>query len=290
MARRNSLKQVLGSERPLVTPVAHDALSARMIERAGFKAFGIGGSSMLAARHGIPDLGLAALAEMVEGARAMAEATDLPFIMDGDDGYGDVKSVARMIGIYQGLGVGAVVLEDQIRDVKQPGNAQARSVVSVEAHCKKIAAAAGSRTDPELLIVGRCDAHGLEGIDGAMRRCERYLKAGADGVFVPGIRSEEELRRMASAFEGSYQIVDMVEGKPPWLTPTDLAEMGFTQVVYPAHVILRVTLAIEAALNDLKSFAAGGPFAALPDPVAARAVFEDAVREKHWQAIEQRFA
>lgn len=289
MARRKSLKQVLGTERPLITPVAHDALSARMIERAGFKAFGIGGSSMLAARHGLPDLGLAALAEMVEGARAISEATDLPFIMDGDDGYGDVKSVARMIAIYEGLGVGAVVLEDQMREIKQPGNAQARSVVPVEAHCKKIAAAAGSRTDPDLLIVGRCDAHGLEGIDGAVRRCESYLKAGADGVFVPGIRSAEELRRISAAFKGTYQIVDMVEGKPPWLTPAELADMGFTQIVYPAHVILRVTLAIEKALDELKGFAAGGPFAALPDPAAARAVFQDAVREKHWQAIEQRF-
>ncbi len=99
---------------------AQDAFTARIIERMGFKAVALGGSTMLAARYALPDLGLAALAEMVETARDILAATDLPCIMDGDDGYGDVKSVVRMVNAYDELGVGAVVIEDQVREVSSP--------------------------------------------------------------------------------------------------------------------------------------------------------------------------
>src|SRR5262245_53672156 len=93
---RPSIASAFEAERPLVTPLAHDALSARLIARAGFRAFAIGGSAMLAARYGFPDIGLIGLADMVAGIRDIAAATALPFFADGDDGYGDVKSVARM--------------------------------------------------------------------------------------------------------------------------------------------------------------------------------------------------
>jgi hypothetical protein len=107
-----------------------------------------------------------------------------------------------------------------------------------------------------------------------MRRCERYLKAGADGVFIPGIREAEELRRVGTAFRGTYQIVDMVEGKPPWLTPGELSALGFSQVVYPAHVMLRSMLAIESALSQLRDFVSGkSPFVPLPDVDRTRASF-----------------
>jgi len=288
MRRRHTLQQALALEQPLITPAAHDALTARMIDRAGFKAMAIGGSSMLAARYGLPDLGLAALGEMLEGARDIIGATDLPLVMDGDDGYGDVKSVVRMIHAYEDLGVGAVVLEDQVRDVKQPGNAQARSVAPAADICVKLRAAAAARRGSDLLIVARSDSHGLEGIDGALRRCEQYLKAGADGVFVPGVRSAEDLTRIGAAFRGTYQMVDMVEGKPPWLHPRELHAMGFAQVVYPAHVILRATLALGHALAGLRRFADGtSDLALLDDPVAARAVFREAVREREWAGYEQ---
>ena len=89
---RPTLRSALAAERPLVTPLAHDALSVRLIERAGFRAFAIGGSAMLAARYALPDLGIAALGEMGDGIRDIAAATSLPFLADGDDGYGDAKT------------------------------------------------------------------------------------------------------------------------------------------------------------------------------------------------------
>ena len=110
---------------------------------------------MLAARYGLPDLGLAALGEMVDGAREIVAATDLPCIIDADDGYGDVKSVARTMELYQRLGVAGMILEDQARDAKQPGDAKARGLVPEALVEQKIAAAGAARSDPDLLIIAR---------------------------------------------------------------------------------------------------------------------------------------
>ena len=273
-----------------MTPTAHDAFTARMIERAGFKGIAIGGSTMLAARYALPDLGLAALGEMVDGARDILTVTDLPVLMDGDDGYGDAKSVVRMVRIYEEIGISGVVLEDQIREVKQAGNNEARRLAPVELIQEKLRAAVATRDDRDFMVIGRCDAYGIEGVDGAMRRCDQYLRAGADGVFIPGIRTAEELKRVGATFQGTYQIVDMVEGKPPWLTPHELSAMGFSQIVYPAHVMLRSMLAIESALSGLRDFAGGkAPFSPLADVSGTRAMFRDIVGEATWTSHESKF-
>src|SRR3990172_9135530 len=98
---RATIGQALAAERPLVTPLAHDALSARLIQRAGFRAFTVGGSALLAARHAFPDIGLIGVKDMTDGLRDIAAACDLPFFADADDGYGDVKSVARTVADYE---------------------------------------------------------------------------------------------------------------------------------------------------------------------------------------------
>jgi 2-methylisocitrate lyase-like PEP mutase family enzyme len=290
MTGRKSLRQIAAEERPLITPVAHDALSARLIARAGFKAIAIGGSSMLAARYGLPDLGLAALGEMVDGAREIVAATDLPCIIDADDGYGDVKSVARTMELYQRLGVAGMILEDQARDAKQPGDAKARGLVPEALVEQKIAAAGAARSDPDLLIIARTDSYGMEGLDGALRRGERYLKAGADGIFIPAIAKPEEIERAGAAFRGTYQMIVMSEGgRTPWLSPDELHAMGYSQVAYPSYVVLRTALAIESALADLRTLAQNRqPTAAWPDYERARALFQEAVRQRQWEEFEQR--
>ena len=127
-----TLRELHREHQPLVSPLAHDALSARLIERAGFKTFNIGGSAMLAARYALPDLGLAGFAEMLAGIRDIVEASTLPCLVDADDGYGDVKCVVRTIQGYETAGVSGALLEDQSREAKQPGATSARSVVPLE--------------------------------------------------------------------------------------------------------------------------------------------------------------
>src|SRR5579862_6976449 len=194
---RPTFRSALAAERPLVTPLAHDALSARLIERAGFRAFAIGGSAMLAARYALPDLGIAALGEMADGIRDIAAATSLPFLADGDDGYGDAKSVAHTVRAYERLGVGAILIEDQRREGKQPRAEKARGVVDIPVMAQKLATALDARQSADTLIIGRTDAYGALGLDAAIARAERFLALGVDGVFVAGLRTAEEYARVA---------------------------------------------------------------------------------------------
>lgn len=283
MPKRPSFRSLAATEKPLISPTAHDALSARLIEQSGFKAIAIGGSTMLAARFGLPDVGLAALSEMVEGAEDILNATNLPLIMDGDDGYGDVKAVVHMVATYERIGVGALVLEDQIRAFKQPGNSAAKGVVPAGELCTKLRAAIGSREDKETLVIARSDSYAGEGIDGAMKRCEAYLNAGADGVFIPGLTSAADVERVGKAFSGTYQMIDMLEGRDPWLHPAELSKLGFQHIVYPAYLMLRVVDTLKQSLVNLKAFAnteaSGLPG---PDLGKARDVFKEAVQEKRW--------
>jgi 2-methylisocitrate lyase-like PEP mutase family enzyme len=254
----DSLRELHRKHQPLVSPLAHDALSARLIERAGFKTFNIGGSAMLAARYALPDLGLAGFAEMLAGIRDIIEATKLPCLVDADDGYGDVKSVVRTIQGYETAGVSGALLEDQSRESKQPGAASARSVVPLEIIEQKLKAAMAARRNPDFVVIGRTDAYGAEGLDAALNRAERFLRLGVDGIFVAGLKTPEDYVRVGKAFKGAWNCAAIFEAAAtPWLTPAELFNMGFSQVAYPNILIGRVTKATETGLHRLAQLATG---------------------------------
>src|SRR5262245_12701348 len=233
-----SLRELHRDHRPLVSPLAHDALSARLIERAGFKTFNVGGSALLAARYALPDLGLAGFAEMLAGIRDIVEASKLPWLVDADDGYGDVRSVVRTVQGYETAGASGLLLEDQARETKQPGAASARSVVPLEVMEQKLKAAMDARRNSDFVVIGRTDAYGTEGLDAAITRAERFLRLGADGVFVAGLKTPQDYMQVGKAFKGAWNCAAIFEAAAtPWLTPAELHDMGFSQIAY-THILL----------------------------------------------------
>ena len=248
--RMASLRELHREHRPLISPLAHDALSARLIERAGFKTFNIGGSAMLAARHALPDLGLAGFAEMLAGIRDIVEASPLPCLVDADDGYGDVKSVVRTIRAYEVAGVSGVLLEDQSRENKQPGAASARSVVPLEVIEQKLKAAMEARHNSDFVIIGRTDAYGAEGLDAALKRAERLLRLGADGIFVAGLKTPQDYAQVGKAFKGNWNCAAIFEAATtPWLAPAELYSMGFSQVAYRTSSLAAWRRRLSMAFN-----------------------------------------
>jgi 2-methylisocitrate lyase-like PEP mutase family enzyme len=287
---RPSLRDAAAQERPLVTPLAHDALSARLIERAGFRAFTVGGSALLAARHALPDIGLIGLTDMTVGIRDVAAATTLPFMADGDDGYGDVKAVVRMVRAYEALGVGGVLIEDQERARKQQRADRAQGVVDEAVIEGKLRAAAAARSDGAMLIIGRTDAVGPLGLDAALRRADRFLRAGADGVFVAGLRTPEDHARVGKALRGTFLSAAMFEDGSCWLSPPELGELGFTQVSFPASLIFRAVEAMAAGLAALREHALGArPVAPMAGAAEARRALDGAVDLGGWRQIEADF-
>lgn len=285
---RRSLRKLLAQGKPLVTPGAHDVLSARLIEQAGFQAIAIGGLALLVAQRGLPDIGLAALTDMVESARPIVESTELPCGIDGDDGYGDVKSVARTVIAYERLGVASIIFEDQDLRAKRPGEGRTTSVVPADEMLRKLRAALAARRDPDTLILARTDAFRVEGLDAALRRADAYLQAGADGIFVAGLDTPEQLRSVGERFRGAIQVATVTERLLPVMPgPAALYELGFSQIVYPQFVTTRMVAAAEAALGELAALAAGRrlPGGIVPD-LAHSEQLQALARLRDWLAIE----
>jgi 2-methylisocitrate lyase-like PEP mutase family enzyme len=280
--QRPTWSELLQRETPLLLPLAHDALTARLIERAGFSAYAIGGFPLVGSRHGLPDIGLVGLGEMSTGVRDIMAASRLPVLVDGDDGYGDVKNVARTIRTYEALGASAILLEDQVAP-KRCGHMAGKSVIPAEAMAAKLRAAAAAR-EAGIFLLARTDARAVHGLDDALRRAELYLKSGADGIFVEAPETPEELARIGSELRHVPQMANMLEsGRTPLLSPAELWKLGFSIVAYPTTLIFRVTRVIEKALAELKA----GRFSS--DERVNFEQFKDVVDFASWSDFEDRF-
>jgi 2-methylisocitrate lyase-like PEP mutase family enzyme len=282
--KRPTWKELLARGGPLVMPNAHDALSARLIERAGFAAYTIGGYALVGARHAIPDIGLAGFGEISAGVRDIMAATSLPVLVDCDDGYGDAKNVARTIEAYEAMGASAMFVEDQTAP-KRCGHMAGKEVIEAAAMADKVRAGAAARRNRDTFLIARTDARAVHGLDDALRRAELYLKAGADGLFIEAPQSVAEIERIGRTFAGVPQIANMVEGggRTPVLPPTELFRLGFAMVVYPVSLIFRVARTIERALADLKA----GRSASDNERIDFEA-FKDITGFSHWAAFERR--
>src|ERR1700730_16445774 len=286
MQAKTTWKRLRARGEPLLLPAAHDALCARLIERAGFSAYTIGGYALVASRHALPDIGLAAFGEMSAGMRDVMSASSLPVLIDGDDGYGDAKNVARTIQSYEAIGASAIFLEDQ-KAPKRCGHMAGKDVIDADAMAAKLRAAVAARRNPDLFIIARTDARAVHGLDEALRRGERYLEAGADGLFIEAPQSVDELTRIGRTFQGVPQLANMVEGggRTPVLPPSELYRLGFAMVAYPTSLIFRVARAIENALADLKHGRPTGE----NDGVDFE-TFKDITSFGDWAEVEQRAA
>jgi len=256
-----TFRQLVASERPLVLPGAHDAISARLIQRAGFKAYFIGGFPLVGARFGLPDIGLLALGEIGSGIRDIMSSCDLPVLVDCDNGYGDVKTVVHAINFYERLGAQAVFFEDQVSP-KRCGHIAGKRLLNPEQMEANIRAAAENRVNPDTFIIARTDAREVYGLDEALRRGERYARAGADALFIEAPTSVEEMRTIGGAFDVP-QLANMLEGgRTPLLRPSELEDLGFRIVIYGISPLMHAVRAMQEVLSSLSkgdiSFAGGG--------------------------------
>lgn len=277
-------RDLLKSEKPLVLVGAYDALGARLIAQAGAKSLFIGGFSIVGARYGVPDVGLRAYADIAAAVRDIVNACDLPAFVDCDDGYGDVKNVVHTVQGYERMGVAAMMLEDQTWP-KRCGHMAGKNVVPVEVMEAKVRAAVSERLDPATFIFARTDARAVHGLDDAMRRAERYLRAGAEGLFIEAPESVDELSRIGRAFSGVPLVANPLEGgKTPLLSPAEFAELGFTVIPYGITLILHAANAMQKAIVDITS----GAFARRDAAMEFRD-YLDVIEEPSWAKIQYKY-
>jgi 2-methylisocitrate lyase-like PEP mutase family enzyme len=284
-SERIGWRDALKKEQPLLLPVAHDGLTAKIIEQAGFTAMQVAGFAVSGARHGLPDIDLTHFEERHAAVRDIMSATALPILVDADDGYGDVKNVTHTVRGFMALGIQALFIEDQ-QAPKKCGHMEDKKVVPVEQMVAKVKAGVAAKADWDFFILARTDALQPEGLDGALRRGEKYLEAGADGVYVEGPTSVEELEKIGRRFKGRELATSVLEngGKTPFLPPAQFRGMGYTMILYPATILFRAARAIQRAAQDL---CAGRPLDA-KDAVGMQE-FQGIVELPHWQEIENRY-
>jgi len=283
--RQRNWKRLLKQHKLLQLPAACDALTAKMIEQAGFPAYQIGGFALDGMRFGFPDMDVNRLGEKSAAVLDIVHACGLPVLVDCDDGYGDEKNVVHTVHIYDDIGASAIFIEDQ-KAPKRCGHMGGKKVVEPQQMVSKIKAACSARREADkLFILARTDAIAVNGLDDALRRAEKYLKAGADGVYVEGPQDLKELRAIGRAFKGEPLAVTMLEGGgvTPWVPPDELYAMGFNMILYPTTLLFRQTRAMRRALTDLK---AGRPMPA--EDSVTMLEFEKIVDIAYWKSIEEK--
>jgi 2-methylisocitrate lyase-like PEP mutase family enzyme len=283
--RQRNWKRLLKQHKQLLLPSACDALTAKLVQQAGFPAYQIGGFALDGMRFGFPDMDVTRLGEKSAIVRDIVHASELPVLVDCDDGYGDEKSVVHTIHTYDDLGASAIFIEDQ-KSPKRCGHMSGKEVVEPRVMVNKLHAAQGARRNREnLFILARTDALAVNGLKDAMKRAEQYLKAGADGIYIEGPESIQQLRAIGKEFKGEPLAVTILEngGKTPWVSPDEMYAMGFNMILYPTTLLFRQTRTLIRALDDLK---AGRP---LPKQDAVTMMeFEKIVDIAYWKAIEEK--
>jgi 2-methylisocitrate lyase-like PEP mutase family enzyme len=249
----DTIRSLISQKSPLLLPVAHDALTAHLIELAGFRAYSIGGFGLAGCRYMLPDIGIASFGEMAAGVRDIMMGSALPVLVDADDGYGDIKNTARTVEVYEAMGVAGIILEDQVNP-KRCGHMAGKSVVALEAAVRKLEVALATRRSSDFFIVARTDALSVHGIEEAIRRGRLYAETGVDAVYVEAPESRQEIALIAERWSGkTLLVINMGEaGRTPILPAGELADMGYTIIAYPSTLLLRVITAIREGLQVIK--------------------------------------
>lgn len=258
--RRAQFRELIESGRTILVPGAPNALTARLVEDAGFDATYVTGAGLSNTFLGMPDIGLLTLPEIAMHVSAISGAVDTPLIVDADTGFGNAVNVWHTVRTLERAGAFAIQLEDQTFP-KRCGHFEGKSVVPAEEMASKVRSAVEARTDPNLMIMARTDARATEGVEEAIRRAKLYRASGADILFVEAPRSEDEIRAIAEEVEGP-KVLNIVEGgKTPALRLDRAAELGFSIVLYANLPLVVHVHAVRQLLAFMKGngHAEGGP-------------------------------
>lgn len=285
MSAAQTLRSLLARRELIQAPGAPDPLTARLVERAGFPAVYMTGFGATAVRLGQPDLGLMTLNEMTGVARDMVRATRLPVIADADTGYGGVNNLMRTIEEYAQAGVAAIHLEDQTLP-KRCGQLSGATLVSADEQVRRLKAARQTRGSHPMLLIGRTDALGVHGLDEALDRARRYFDAGADLVFVDGVKTIAQAEGIARGLEAP-KVLSVVDGnETAALTATQIQDLGFDIAFYALSTLFTAARAVADTLAALRR---DGSTIGRADQMMTYAEFSEVVDLGRYQAFEQAF-
>ena len=251
-AIRKQFSAMLKKEDIIIAPGCYDALSARIVEATGHNCVYMTGFGTSASLLGLPDMGFITMPEIIDNARRIAGAVNIPVIADADTGYGNPLNVYRTVKEYERSGVAAIHIEDQTFP-KRCGHLEGKEVVDPEEMVQKIKAACDARTDDDFKIIARTDARAVMGLDDAIARARKYYKAGADIIFVESPYTVDEFKYIAKELHGIPLLANMAEGgKSPMLSANELRQMGYKIVIFPVGLLFAASQAMYRLSQEIK--------------------------------------
>ncbi len=292
MKKSAILRKTIMERRAVVVPGAHDALSAKVIEKAGFEAIQVSGYGLAGSYLGLPDVGILQFKDMLDITGNIVDAVDIPVMADLDTGGGNAINAAENTKKMIDRGVAGMNIEDQVFP-KRCGHMSGKMVIPADEMVGKIMACSDARNkkDVDFIINARTDVFAVEGIDEAIRRCNLYLKAGADLVFIDGIDSKADVKKVVKEIDGplSVNMMDAVSGMKTELIPVpELAKMGVARVSIPVASIMVAHKGLTTFFNELKS----SPEGILPGQTQWVCSFEeytDFVGLKEYKKLEDKY-
>jgi len=249
MTTASQLRRLLQSGEIVMAPGAPDAITARLVQKAGFPAVYMTGFGATASRLGTPDIGLLSQTEMTGHARDMVRAVDIPVIADADTGYGNELNTVRTVQEYERRGVAGFHIEDQ-EIPKRCGHLEDKVLVPLDDYLAKIRAAVGARRNPDFLVIARTDSSDLDDI---ARRVVAFAEAGADAVLVDGLKSLDTVRDLSKRVDRPFCFNQIAGGKSPACTQSALRDAGVSLVIYSTPCLFAAQAAIDDAMATLKA-------------------------------------
>ena len=283
-ARRERLRSILNGNETVVLPTVFDAVSARIVELAGFEVALLSGSVSAASLQGVPDLILVTMTEVAELAKRVVDSTSLSIHVDADHGFGNAMNVMRSIREFEAAGVASLTLEDT--HLPRPFGTKGPSAITVKEMCGKLKAAIEAREDPGLVIIGRTDSLRYLGLEEALRRARAYEETGVDAIFVVGARTREELEAIREAISLPLIANGLPEPETDKSGLQILNEIGYSMTLM-ATLPFRVAIqAMHDAVVYLKEHGDPGPFA---ERMCSTELFETIVRKEKYDGYWERF-
>lgn len=245
------LRAACRAERPLQVVGAINAYCALLAERAGFRALYLSGAGVANASFGLPDLAMTTLTEVCEDARRITARSPLPLLVDADTGWGGAFMIARSVSELERAGVAGMHLEDQVQ-TKRCGHRPGKALVSAEEMCDRLRAALDARKDPSFVVMARTDAYGVEGIEAAIERAQRYVEVGADMIFAEAMHTLDEYERFAASVDVPV-LANITEfGRTPLVSAEQLGAAGIGLALYPLSAFRAMSRAAERAYEAIR--------------------------------------
>lgn len=281
-----SLRALFERDGIAVLPGCYDALSAKVVERAGFDAVYLSGAGVSNTKLGIADTGLVTRTEMSRRLEYVADAVSVPVFSDADEGYGNPVHVRRTVQEYERAGAAGLHIEDQAFP-KRCGHFEDKELVDADEMVQKVRAAVDAREDDAFVVVARTDARAVEGVEAAVERANRYAAAGADAVFPEAPRDEAEMRRFCEEIDAPVMANMVEDGQTPLSDAATLEEIGFDLVIFP-NSLLRA--AMRTMVDTADHIRTAGTTADVLDDIADFELRNELTDKAHVDALERQYA